>query len=143
MKNLLVVFSLVLFTSTASASSSNVKFVSLDNTAESKICVFAAENGYRAAKKQVEKMHNIYAFNITCNGQSMRSFSNTFNSQPEKAVKKSVLVKPANNSLESKICAKAVQTGIESVAKSTKYDVNEMVCNGLSISKFVERYSNT
>lgn len=143
MKSLLVVLSLVLFTSTASASSSNVKFVSLDNTAESKICVYAAENGYRAAKKQVEKMHNVYAFNITCNGQSMRSFSKTFKSQPKKVTEKSVLVKPANNALESKLCAQAVKTGIESVANSTTYNVNEMVCNGLSISKFVERYSNT
>jgi hypothetical protein len=143
MKSLLVVLSLVLFTSTASASSSNVKFVSLDNSAESKICIVAAENGYRAAKKQVDKMSNVYAFNITCNGQSMRSFSETFKSPVEKAVQKSVLVKPANNAIESQICVQAVQKGLESVVNTTTYNVKEMVCNGLSITEFVKRYSNT
>ena len=143
MKNLLVVLSLVLFTSTVSASNSNVKFVSLDNTAESKLCVFAAENGYRAARKQIGKMNNVSVYSITCNGQSMRSFSNTFKPQPIKTIEKSVVIKPANKSLESKVCAQAVKTGIESVVNSTNYDVNEMVCNGLSIRRFVKLYSNT
>ena len=143
MKNLLVVLSLVLFTSAASASSSNVKFVSLDNSVESNICIIAAENGYRAAKKQVEKTSNTYVFNITCNGQSLRSFSETFKYPAEKAIEKSVLVKPANNSIESQICVQAVQKGMKSVVNTTNYDVKEMVCNGLSITEFVKRYSNT
>ena len=143
MKNLLTVLSLVLFASTVSASNSNVKFVSLDSSAESKICVLAATDGYRAAKKQAEKMTNVYAHNITCNGQNIRDFSNSFKSQPAKAIEKSVFIKPANKSIESQICAQAVKTGIESVVGSTKYDVNEMVCNGLSIRQFVKRYSNT
>ncbi|GAA6206192.1 MULTISPECIES: hypothetical protein [Thalassotalea] len=143
MKNLLAVLSLVLFTSSASASSSNVKFVSLDNTAESKICVLAATNGYRAAIKQAEKMNNVHAYNITCNGQNIRDFSNSFKAQPVKAIEKSVFIKPANNSIESMICAQAVKNGLDSVVGKTKYDVNEMVCNGLRISQFVKRYSNS
>ncbi|MDO6447518.1 hypothetical protein Q4493_17230 [Colwellia sp. 1_MG-2023] len=143
MKNLLTVLSVVLFASTANASNSNVKFVSLDSSVESKICILAATDGYRAAKKQADKMNNVYAFNITCNGQNIRDFSNSFKAQPVKSNVKAVFIKPANNSIESKICAQAVKTGIESVVGTTKYDVNEMVCNGLSISQFVKRYSNT
>lgn len=146
MKNLLVILSLVLSANAANASNSNVKFVGVDNTTETNLCVMAAKNGYKAAVKEIKKTKDIIALGTTCNGQSIRSFSETYQLKPvsiESNVDKTVIIKPANESIESQVCAQAVKTGIKSVATTVNFDVRKMVCNGQNISRFVKRYNNS
>jgi hypothetical protein len=139
MKNLLVALTLVLTATAVNASNSNVKFVATDNSVESNLCVLAAEEGYKAAMKQAG---NSKASLTTCNGQSIRNFSKTYQIKSV-AAPKTVLIVPANNSTESKVCAQAVKSGIKAATQSLSFDVNHITCNGKSLTRFVKQYSNS
>ncbi|GAA0817018.1 hypothetical protein KO495_03265 [Colwellia sp. D2M02] len=138
MKNLVAALSVVLFTGAAQASTSSVKFVSVDNSIESQICVVAAKSGYNAAVSYASQSGQKNMVAMKCNGKSIQQFSKAY--QAPKAATKIVVV-PANANSASKVCAQAVATGIDSVANTTNFDVKQMRCNGQTISQFVKQYS--
>jgi hypothetical protein len=139
MKNLLVALTLVLTATVASASNSNVKFVAKDNSVESNLCIIAATSGFKAAMKSTVDQ---YAYRTTCNGQSIKSFSKTYQIKHITAPK-AVVVIPANNTSESKVCAQAVKSGIKAAASSVNFNIRDITCNGKSLTRFVKQYSNT
>ncbi len=149
MKKVLTSIGLFLVSTAVMASTANVKFKPLDQSLESKVCVVAAQNGFHAAKAQLKKTFDNYIevmSVIECNGQKLRAFAESY--QPAKqtvkqvaTVKKSILVKPADDTTESKICAAAVNKGLKAVAGQVRYDVKEVICNGVGISRFVNRHS--
>ena len=144
MKKLLVVLSMVLASSAAQASNANVKFVAKDSSIESKLCVVAAESGYKAAINEAKLLgskYEAFAFVAKCNGQSLRAFAESFQVKavietPE--VAKLTLVRPANKSIESQLCASAAKNGIDAIQSEVNYDVRELVCNGMSLTRFVK-----
>ena len=138
MKNLIAALTVVLFTGASYASTSNVKFISVDNSIESQICVIAAEEGYSAALSFARKSNHKNAFAMTCNDQNIKSFSKTY--QVAESENKKFIVVPANNNEASKFCAQAVKSGIASIM-AADIDLNKMRCNGRKISKFVKQYS--
>jgi len=145
MKNLLITLTLVLTAATASASNTNIKFVTADNTAASSLCVSAAKNGLKSA---VRKSHEKSYYDISCNGQSIESFAKNYKVKVEaKKVKnvstKKFLVVPANKNSASQICAQAVKSGISSVRNTVNFNVNQVTCNGKSIYRFIKQYNNT
>ncbi|XQW84049.1 hypothetical protein ACOYR1_12980 [Thalassotalea piscium] len=147
MKKLLVVLSMVLTSSAVQASNTNVKFIATDLSVESQLCVVAAESGYKAAIEKSKalgiKSEDI-AFLTTCNGQRLRTFANSFNvktaavTTTDTQVNKLTLVKPANNSMESRLCALAAKNGVKAIKDTVKYDVRELICNGMSLSRFIK-----
>jgi hypothetical protein len=137
MKNLLAAITAILFAGATQASTSNLKFVTFDNSVESQTCVIAAEDGYKAALSFARKSDQKNAFAMTCNGQNIKSFSKAY--QEADVVTKEVVVVPANNNDASKFCVQAVKSGLSSIVAD--FDVNQMRCNGLKISKFVKQYS--
>jgi hypothetical protein len=139
MKNLLLALTLVLTAATANASNSDMKFISADNSTESNLCVVAAQEGYKAAMKQTD---NRLAHRTTCNGQNIKRFSKTYEIKDVTASKKIVFV-PVNDSVESKVCAQAVKSGIKAASSLVKFNINQMSCNGKNIRRFVKQYSNT
>ena len=136
MKSLVVALSAVLFAGATQASTSSLKFVSIDNSVESQICVIAAKDGYNAALNYASKSNQKNVFAMTCNGQNIKGFSKTY----QTAVTTKTIVVPANNNDASKICAQAVAHGITSVV-TANFDVKQMRCNGQKISEFVKQYS--
>ena len=141
MKNLLVALTFILTATTATAANTNVKFVKADSSTESSLCVSAAKNGLKSAMKMVrEKL----TYNVICNGQSLKSFSKNYNAKHKQVVKapiKKFVVIPANENSASRVCAQAVKTGIQSVRSTVDFDVDSVICNGKSISKFVKQYN--
>ena len=133
MKNILLALAIILFASTAQASTANKKFVSIDNTVASNLCVIAAKDGYKAAVDHAKISGEIDLKRMICNGKSIKRFAKFFQV-------KEILVVPANNSFESNICAQAVKNGLESVSSD---DINQTICNGQQIVHFVKRYSNS
>lgn len=136
MKNLVIALSLLVTANTANALSNNTKYVAKDSSIESNLCVIAATQGFQAAKlaaKEADSTLNA----TTCNGVSVKAFSN--NSFGEKA--KVVRFVPANQSTESKICAQAVVEGVAAVIKAHSADARNVVCNGQTLVSFVK--SNT
>ncbi len=101
MKNVLVALTVFLFVSAAQASTANKKFVSMDNTAASNLCVIAAESGYKAAIEHASQIGEINVKEIICNGKSIRRFSKQVEVKEEQT--KEVLVALEVTSLEAKI----------------------------------------
>ena len=145
MKNLIIALTVVLFASTVNASNSNIKFVSTDKSLPSELCIISAQDGYKAAVSHAKKLDVRAVNQVTCNGKSILRFSKSFEVKniSTNISNKEVLVIPANDTTESKVCAQAVKSGIKSVAKTANFDVRNMLCNGKSISRFVKQYSNT
>ena len=138
MKNILLALAIILFASTAQASTANKKFVSIDNTVASNLCVIAAKDGYKAAVDHAKISGEKDLKRMICNGKSIKRFAKSF--QVKEILSKEILVVPANNSFESNICAQAVKNGLESVNSD---DINQTICNGQQIVHFVKRYSNS
>ena len=140
MKNLVAALTVLLFAGAAQASTSSVKFVSVDNSLESKLCVIAAEQGYNAALNYADKADAKHVKTMSCNGKNIKRFSQSY--QVEAVTAKTIVVVPANNNAESKICAQAVQHGLAFVTESANSDVSQTVCNGQKITQFVKQYSS-
>ena len=139
MKNLLITLTLVLTAATASASNTNIKFVTADNSVASSLCISAAKNGLKSV---VRKSY----YDISCNGQSIESFAKTYKIKAKKVKNvstKKFLVIPANKNSASQICAQAVKSGISSVRNTVNFNVNQVTCNGKSIYSFIKQYNNT
>jgi hypothetical protein len=141
MKNLALALTIFLLSSAAQASTAIKKFVSLDNTAASNLCVIAAESGYSAAVNNASQFGEKNIKSMICNGKSIQKFSKSFKVKESSA--KEIKVVPANNSFESNICVQAVKNGLKSVTSSTDVDVSQTICNGQQIAHFVKRYSNS
>ena len=141
MKNVVIALAVFLFTSAAQASTTIKKFVSLDDTVASNLCVIAAEDGYKKAVDHAKQYGENYIKAMTCNGKGIQRFSKSF--EMKEVSSKEVLVIPANNSIESNLCALAVKDGLKSVISSTDIDVSQTICNGQQIAHFVKRYSNS
>jgi hypothetical protein len=141
MKNVIIALAVFLFTSAAQASTTIKKFVSLDDTVASNLCVVAAEDGYKKAVDHAKQYGKNYITTMTCNGKSIKRFSKSF--EVKEVSSKEVLVVPANNSIESNLCALAVKDGLKSVISTTDIDVSQTICNGQQIAHFVKRYSNS
>jgi homoaconitase/3-isopropylmalate dehydratase large subunit len=139
MKNLVAALTVVLFTGAAQASTSSLKFVSVDNSVESQTCVIAAKDGYNAALNYASQSGQKNVFAMTCNGQNIQDFSKAY--QVAEVAAKTVVVVPANNNDASKVCAQAVANGLDYVLSNASFDVNQMRCNGQKLSTFVKQYS--
>lgn len=140
MKKLISVLSLVLATTTAQASTSNVKFVAQDASIETNLCVIAAERGYYAAKTEAKKSISAAQnfSRMTCNGQDVKSFAKSFNVVADTPAKQIILV-PVNDSQETQLCLKAANNGIRSIGNA----VDRLNCNGKSVSRFVKFATNS
>jgi len=141
MKNIVIALAVFLFTSAAQASTTIKKFVSIDNTVASNLCVIAAEDGYKEAVNHAKQYGKNYIAAMTCNGKGIQRFSKSF--EVKEVSSKEVLVVPANNTIESNLCALAVKDGLKSVISNTDFDVSQTICNGQQIAHFVKRYSNS
>ena len=140
MKNLLIALTLLLTSATVTAAT-NVKFITTDNSEASDLCVIAAKEGFKAAQKKSDK----YIFDTKCNGQNIRAFAKSFQTETkvtENVSSKEFLVKPANSDKASQVCAQAAKTGIKSVIGTVDFNLHALKCNGESIFKFAKKYSN-
>ena len=136
MKNVVIALAVFLFASAAQASTTIKKFVSLDDTVASNLCVIAAEDGYKKAVDHAKQYGENYIKAMTCNGKGIQRFSKSF--EIKEVSSKEVLVIPANNSIESNLCALAVKDGLKLVISSTDIDVSQTICNGQQIAHFCE-----
>ncbi|WP_448211989.1 hypothetical protein [Colwellia sp. MEBiC06753] len=129
---------------TANANVNNVKFRALDQSAETQICIAAAQGGIDAAKTAANELglnFNTVKRHTVCNNQPISQFAAKF--LTETAVEASVkptIVKfvAADNAPASQICKEAVVNGLSSV-KGLRGNINDIYCNGEIISRFVRK----
>lgn len=128
------------------AAPTGVKLVALDQTAETQVCLEAANNGLRSAmKKSVNLGINYDGFEYVtmCNDQPLVSFARKFKKPSIETVKETKTFKfvAANMARESQICAEAVTNGVDSVTEQHG-NVENIICNGKSIVRFVKSYKS-
>ncbi|GLX79697.1 hypothetical protein tinsulaeT_30370 [Thalassotalea insulae] len=147
MKRLISFVILLVMPTATFALTTNVEFKAYDQSLASQVCVTAAKDGFQAAKTRLKNSVDNYIevmLSIKCNGQNLRSFAKNYQPvKPEALVKKSVMIKAADNREESKICAAAVKNGVKAVAEQTGNKVDDLLCNGVTLRRFVARYTTS
>jgi hypothetical protein len=147
MNKLLLSLSSVLLLSNAQVNAQNYEFEMVELDLESQICVLAAEKGMKAAKNLAIKNGvylSSYSNDFYCNTKKL----NDFVKQYGKANKNLTLtgtsetkLYAADENIESDLCVKAVELGLEAV-KAMHKNVDSVRCNGRSIKQFVNKFSN-
>jgi hypothetical protein len=148
MKKLVSIVAALLVTFQASASE-NTKFVAVDQTLESNLCVVAAKEGYNAAKDTAKTFSsfNKQEFNaIVCNGKRIFHFAKYYEnikqqSQPIKQV--TYRFKILDDTTPSRMCAIAAEQGLDKAVLLGGKEVKQFVCNGKSIAYFARKYQNS
>ena len=142
MKNVLVALLTFAVSAGASANISNVEFRALDQSAETQMCVAAAQGGMPAAKAVATELgikFNEAKRSTFCNDQGLVRFASKFTAKTETTEKVSVAKRyvTADNSQASEICKYAVDNGLSKA--SMRFNVKDVYCNGEYISRFVKK----
>lgn len=125
---------------------SDTKFIALDKTFETNLCVVAAKHGYQMAKETAEQLthFNRTQFNSTiCNGVTIKRFAKKFRVQEMPVEHVVYRFKPTDNSNESRFCAIAAEKGLQAAVNLGGKEVKQFICNGKDITKFARKYQNT
>ena len=150
MKTLLITALTAIVSLNTFATTSNVKFIAADYSAETQVCLAAAQNGLTSSEDKAKELRINYGgfqYIIQCNGKSLIQFSKT----PRKVVNIAevalVVTKPqykfvtVNKNEASKICADAAINGFNFVNENYN-DVSNIVCNGQNIARFAKQYKS-
>ncbi|WP_102797528.1 hypothetical protein [Bowmanella denitrificans] len=119
------------------ASEGNLRFVAVDNSPFSSICVIAAEQGVAAARKSAPREFNQ---DIKCNGQAISQFARQFRADaPVQASNVVYQFVVADERPESMLCKQAVSAGVESLGL-TRRQMDGIFCNGVRLTSFAKAY---
>jgi hypothetical protein len=150
MKTLLIPALTAIVSLNTFATTSNVKFIATDYSAETQVCLAAAQNGLTSAEDKAKELGINYIglqYIIQCNGKSLIKFSKTPKKVAEIAEIELVVTKPqykfvtTNKNKASKICADAAINGFNFVNENYS-DVRYIVCNGQNIVRFAKKYKS-
>ena len=132
MKKYMSVIALIIAAAHANASTANVELIGKNTSVETNLCLTAAQHGYDAVSAEIKASNGKLA-STKCNGKDIKAFAKSFSTKaPAKAVNMKVI--SGNNSMESKLCMKAVKEGVNAVGHRR----NSLKCNGLSVDSFVK-----
>jgi hypothetical protein len=150
MKNLFTAVLLTLASSQTFAAPSEYKFVAVDQTDATGVCLSAATVGYYEAKKIAKNttLFNEVEFITTkCNGLSIRQFAKKYTAQANTATEVVSAVsyefKTVDNSEASQICAVAAKEGMRKAINVGGEEAKYITCNGLRIESFARKFKNS
>ena len=151
MKTLTALFTFALFSSQASALSSDFKFVGIDKTSATNVCLIAAEEGFNAAQKAAKQApdYNLYDLEATsCNGVNIKRFArkyklNTVEVTPVVSTKVIYQFKKLDDSQATQVCAIAAQQGVKQAREVAGIEAEYITCNGKSLTRFARKYKNS
>ena len=152
MKNVFTALLLTLASSQAFATQADFKFVGLDNTDATSVCLNAAKVGYYQAKKIAKTAPNfneVEFITTKCNGLSIRQFANKYvqsqlaSNESDNQSPVSYQFKTVDNSEASKICAFAAKEGLRKAISVNGEDAKYITCNGLRIESFARKFKNS
>lgn len=150
MKNLFTAALLVLASSQTIAAPSEYKFVALDQTDATDVCLSAATVGYYEAKKiakNAASFNEVEFITTKCNGLSIRQFAKKYsalaNTTTEVVNTVSYEFKTVDNTEESLICAVAAKEGMKKAINLGGLEAKSITCNGLRIESFARKFKNS
>ncbi|NVK24563.1 MAG: hypothetical protein HWE10_06525 [Gammaproteobacteria bacterium] len=148
MKKLVALFAATLFTAQASALSTDYKFVGVDATTATNVCLIAAESGFSAAQKAAKEDQNYDLYDLeatSCNGVNIKRFAKKFQQKaaPVESTKVIYKFKALDNTEATQVCAIAAEQGIKQARQVAGSDANLISCNGKSLTRFARQYKNS
>lgn len=151
MKTLTTLFAVALFSSQAFALSNDFKFVAIDETSATNVCLVAAEQGLEAAQKVAKKAgnYNLYDLQATsCNGVNIKRFARKYKQKGAdvtalESTKVIYQFKALDNTQATQVCAIAAQQGIKQARKFAGLEAEYITCNGKSLLSFARKYKNS
>ena len=150
MKSLFLFSSLLLLTSQAQAFTKNFKFVGVNESEATTLCLTAASEGLEAAKTlaaQSARYSVSEFYSTTCNGENISRFSKKYQKQTsnvEKAVKTAKAeyqFKALDNNDATLLCTLAAEQGFQAVLQQQGYKAKSIYCNGMQIQRFARRFN--
>ena len=143
MKSLFVAVITLAVSMGASAKVSNVLFKAVDQSAETQLCLAAAQNGVEGAKAMAESLGLDYLEakrSTICNDTSLHRFAHQYTKTVEPVLNTRVTYKfvAADQAPASKICTEALVNGLKATQKQYK-DISNVYCNGELINRFVRK----
>ncbi|MDF2177209.1 hypothetical protein P2G88_03000 [Aliiglaciecola sp. CAU 1673] len=122
------------FSASSLASKDNVRFVAVDDSLFSNICVVAAQEGVIAARKVAPREFNE---SIRCNGQTINTFARQYTKADSAPIAYKFVL--ADERPESMLCKQAVSEGVESLGL-TRGELDNIFCNGVRLTTFAKAY---
>jgi len=150
MKSLLLTGSLLLLSSQAQAFTKNYKFVGVNESEATTLCLTAASEGLEAAKALAAKSNRYSAsefYTTTCNGENISRFSKKYQKQvssveqPVKTAKVEYQFKAVDNNDATLLCTLAAEQGFQFVLQQQGYKAKSIYCNGVQIQRFARRFN--
>ena len=140
MKTTLIALAALTVSATSVASPANYKFVALDDSATTNVCIASALLGLDAAKEIAE---GDFSKHTLCNGMKISDFASKYNKPAKVAATTTTKVKfiAADSSHESVICAKAATQGLSTLGLN-RGDLSTISCNGRNIVRFAKAYAS-
>lgn len=136
------------------ASSSQYRFVGVDETVATQVCLSAATKGINAAKATAKAQNIAWndALSITCNNDSLKVFARKYQAAQTKNVTTAatssndpVKVRSfvlADQSLATKLCAIAAQHGFKAAQEQGGSLSSDIICNGKDIRTFARQMND-
>jgi len=147
MNKLLLSLTSVFLLSNSQVNAQSYEFELVEIDLESQICIVAAEQGIKAAKDLASK-NGIYLSSYNndfyCNTKTLNKFIKQYGKVNTKITlneNKETQLYAADENMESDLCIKAVELGLEAV-KAQHNNISSIRCNGKSIKQFVNKFSD-
>ncbi len=128
------------FNSLASDGPSKEPFVKVNDDFVTQSCYVAATQGMPAVKKLVESRFlsfNDFKKDVVCNGIDIEKFAKQ--AKAPSPVGRQVQLIATNNDLESRVCMAALTKNLDDVVKEYRINKDYIVCNRLSLTRFLEK----
>lgn len=128
------------FNVAASERQDDARFVKASDDFVTQSCYIAATQGIGAVKKFVESKFlsfNDFKKDVVCNGVAIDKFASQY--KAPKPVAKQVQLIATNNDLESRVCMAALTKNLDEVVKEYRINKDYIVCNRLSLTRFLEK----
>lgn len=127
---------------TVSVNANASAFVSADNSAETKVCVIASEQGLSAARKEANRLGltvSRFSSSILCNGEDIRDVAARAEREANTSSEKKVALVAKNQTLETSLCMTAARKGIKEIG----YKARSLRCNDIPVREFVKEFAKT
>ncbi|MBD1583513.1 exonuclease III [Pseudoalteromonas sp. S16_S37] len=137
--------SLIVALSTVTSVSAQVEYTPVNASAESKVCVIAAQQGLSAARTEAQK-HGIFisrfSQTLVCNGKDVREIAKQADQSINTLVENKVALIAKTLSAETELCIKAAKDGVASIALHG-HKARSLRCNDMPVKEFVKQYGKT
>ncbi len=132
--------------SSQAVATEQTKFVAVDKTLETNLCVVAAQQGYEAAVNTATQFTNFSKAQLKdtlCNGLTLKRFAKKYQANTTETALTVYRFKPIDSSNESRFCAIAAEQGLQAAVNLGGKEVKSYICNGKDIAYFARKYQNS